>query len=46
MRKTIDFHVRPPFPLVVAHRGARGHAPENTLVSAALGHAADRKSVV
>lgn len=41
MRKTIDFHVRPPFPLVVAHRGARGHAPENTLVSAALGHAAD-----
>ena len=26
-------------PLVIAHRGARGHAPENTLTSAALGHA-------
>lgn len=41
MRKDIDFHVRPPFPLVVAHRGARGHAPENTLASAVLGHAAE-----
>lgn len=26
-------------PLVIAHRGARAHAPENTLEAAALGHA-------
>lgn len=32
-----DFHACPPEPLVIAHRGARGHAPENTLKSAALG---------
>lgn len=37
MQKHIDFHVCPPVPLVIAHRGARGHAPENTLTSAALG---------
>lgn len=29
----------PPAPLVIAHRGARGHAPENTLEAATLGHA-------
>lgn len=28
----------PPYPLVIAHRGARGHAPENTLAAAALAH--------
>lgn len=37
----IDFRACPPVPLVVAHRGARGHAPENTLSSAALGYAAN-----
>lgn len=37
----IDFRACPPVPLVVAHRGARGHAPENTLASAARGYAAD-----
>jgi glycerophosphoryl diester phosphodiesterase len=26
-------------PLNIAHRGARGHAPENTLIAARLGHA-------
>ena len=35
MQKYIDFHTCPPVPLVVAHRGARGHAPENTLTAAA-----------
>ncbi len=40
MQKHIDFHACPPVPLVVAHRGARGHAPENTLTAAALGYAA------
>ena len=39
MQKFIDFHTCPPVPLVVAHRGARGHAPENTLTAAALGYA-------
>ena len=39
MQKYIDFHTCPPVPLVVAHRGARGHAPENTLTAAALGYA-------
>ena len=39
MEKHIDFHARPSVPLVVAHRGARGHAPENTLTAAALGFA-------
>ena len=39
MQKYIDFHTSPPVPLVVAHRGARGHAPENTLTAAALGYA-------
>ncbi len=39
MEKPIDFHACPSAPLVVAHRGARGHAPENTLAAAALGFA-------
>jgi len=29
-----------PHPLVIAHRGARAHAPENTLAAARLAHAA------
>lgn len=38
MKSTVELHVRAPQPLVIAHRGARGHAPENTLTSAELGH--------
>ena len=38
MKSTIELHARAPMPLVIAHRGARGHAPENTLTSAELGH--------
>ena len=38
MKKNIDFHTRTSTPLVIAHRGARGHAPENTLPSATLAH--------
>ena len=38
MKKTVELHSRPDFPLVIAHRGARGHAPENTLASAELAH--------
>lgn len=33
----VPLKTRPAFPLVIAHRGARGHAPENTLAAAALG---------
>ena len=36
---TPSLRSRPSFPLVIAHRGARGHAPENTLAAAALGKA-------
>lgn len=38
MKKTVELHARPELPLVIAHRGARGHAPENTLTSATLAH--------
>lgn len=38
MKSTVELHARAPMPLVIAHRGARGHAPENTLASAELGH--------
>ena len=38
MKNNVELHSRAPMPLVIAHRGARGHAPENTLTSAALGH--------
>ena len=36
--QTPDLHGRPSIPLVIAHRGARGHVPENTLASATLGY--------
>ena len=32
----VVLNTRPPRPLVIAHRGARGHAPENTLAAANL----------
>ena len=45
MQKYIDFHTCPPVPLGVAPRGARGHAPENTLTAAALGYAVQAERV-
>ena len=38
MNISYNFHVCPAVPYVIAHRGARGHAPENTLTAAELGH--------
>lgn len=40
MSGNVVLNARPPKPLVIAHRGARGHAPENTLAAASLGHTA------
>lgn len=39
MKTQVILDHRPPAALVIAHRGARGHAPENTLEAAALGYA-------
>ena len=39
MKKRPNFHACPAVPYVIAHRGARAHAPENTLTSAQLGFA-------
>lgn len=38
MSDALVLNARPGKPLVIAHRGARGHAPENTLKAATLGH--------
>lgn len=40
MSDVLVLNARPSKPLVIAHRGARGHSPENTLVAASLGHTA------
>lgn len=39
MDNQIVLRGRSAFPLTIAHRGARGHAPENTLAAARLAHA-------
>jgi glycerophosphoryl diester phosphodiesterase len=38
MKSKLFFAGRPEKPLVIAHRGARAHAPENTLAAATLAH--------
>lgn len=40
MKSKLFFADRPEKPLVIAHRGARAHAPENTLAAATLAHSA------